>query len=182
MSTVNSTITVTIPMLLTNSTLAGLGLHWKSWRSAATWCTHSACPGYWSRWLFLLGQWHHLPTMLCSLLALARPEVTVFGTDAGACGGCSWRGRLPASASFLIACVQYRLISSKEPIYKQQLHIFKFPFVQFNKTCIHISLLNFSTTGYQFSSLYYLIDIYEVWKENKAIWFTMLIVVTYLML
>lgn len=43
-------------------------------------------------------------------------------------------------------------------------------------------LLYFSTTGYQFSSLYYLIDIYEVWKKNKAIWFTMLIVLAYLML
>lgn len=84
----------------------------------------------------------------------------------------------PASASFLISWVQYRLISSKELMYKQQL---QFPFVQF-KTCIHIFLLYFSTTGYQFSSLYYLIDIYEVWKENKAIWFTMLIVVAYLML
>lgn len=41
-------------------------------------------------------------------------------------------------------------------------------------------LLYFSTTGYQFSSLYYLIDIYEVWKRNKAIWFTMLIVLAYL--
>lgn len=79
---------------------------------------------------------------------------------------------------FLISWVQYRLISSKELMYKQQL---QFPFVQF-KTCIHVFLLYFSTTGYQFSSLYYLIDIYEVWKENKAIWFTMLIVVAYLML
>lgn len=68
-------------------------------------------------------------------------------------------------------------------MYKQQLHIFKSPFVQFKIRHVYTSLYcTFSTTGYQFSSLYYLIDIYEVWKENKAIWFTMLIVLAYLML
>lgn len=68
----------------------------------------------------------------------------------------------PASASFLISWVQYRLISSKELMYKQQLRIFKFPFVQFKIKRIHIFLLYFSTTGYQFSSLYYLIDIWSL--------------------
>jgi hypothetical protein len=70
-------------------------------------------------------------------------------------------------------------------MHKQQLRIFKFPFVQLKIKHVYMSplfLLYFSTTGYQFSSLYYLIDIYEVWKENKAIWFTTLIVLAYLML
>lgn len=54
-------------------------------------------------------------------------------------------------------------------MYKQQLLVFKFPFVQFkiNMYTLCLFLLYFSTTGYQFSSLYYLIDIYEGWKEIR---------------
>lgn len=42
---VNSTIRVTVPMLLTDCTLAGLGPHWNPWRQAAPWCVHSAHAG-----------------------------------------------------------------------------------------------------------------------------------------
>lgn len=92
-STGNSTITMTVPMLLTDCTLAWLGPYWKSWRCSAHWYIHSAhAHGIWRRWLFELRQWHHPPAMICCLLALARLEATVFGRDAGPCGGYSWKG------------------------------------------------------------------------------------------
>lgn len=180
-STDNSTITMTVPML-TDCTLAWLGPHWKSWSCAAPWCIHSAhAHGIWSRWLSAETM---TPSTCYVMLSLGTGQTR---------SNCVWQRHWamwwlfmerPASASFLISWVQYRLISSKELMYKQQLHIFKFPFVQFKIRHVYTSLflLYFSTTGYQFSSLYYLIDIYEVWKENKAIWFTMLIVLAYLML
>lgn len=138
--------------MLTDCTLAWLGPHWKSWSCAAPWCIHSAhAHGIWSRWLSAETM---TPSTCYVMLSLGTGQTR---------SNCVWQRHWamwwlfmerPASASFLISWVQYRLISSKELMYKQQLHIFKFPFVQFKIRHVYTSLflLYFSTTGYQFSS------------------------------
>lgn len=90
--------------------------------------------------------WHH-PPALCpgNLLALARLEAPMFGTDAEPCGGALF-GRPAPGFCFTPLCVQYRLISSKEPMYKRQFwKIFlNSPFVQFKIKHVYTSPL-FST-------------------------------------
>lgn len=139
-STVNSTVTVTVTIQCYYLTAPWLGL-------ASTEITGgvlppgaqlSTCPLYLKQVAVLAGTMTQPPAMLCSLLALARPEVTCVWHR---CWAMWWLlMERPASVSFLISWVQYRLISSKEPIYKQQLRIFKFPFVQFKIKHVYTSL------------------------------------------
>lgn len=80
------------------------------------------------------------PLQFYGLLALARLRGPGFGTDAGPRGGFLAK---PNSQLLLLSTMYtYRLISRKEPMYKQQLHVFKFPFVQFK---INMYTLRLST-------------------------------------
>lgn len=111
-------------------------LHWMV-GGAATWCIISACSGNCSRRL-LLGQTRHRPHAKVPVALGTGQELLCLAPMLSPVTAA--QGQANPSFRFIPSCVQCRLISSKEPMYEQQLHIFKFPFCTIeNKICIHFS-------------------------------------------
>lgn len=115
-------------MLLTTSTWARTGPRWKQWmglpRVPGGW---GACPGRGLQQAALL---RALLPSTCRVLREPRGTGPTKSSRVWhRCWAMRWSLReRPAPSCFIPLCVQYRLISSKEPTYRQQLHIFKFPF------------------------------------------------------
>lgn len=125
-STVNSTITVTIPQCY-SLTLPwpGLSPSSKGWvlpRGASTQHAPGAVAGG-----------SQAVTLTPSTCPLFQQPLGTGQTRSPRvwhrCWAIWWllKERPTPGFCFTPLCIQYRLISSKEPMYKQQLHIFKFP-------------------------------------------------------
>lgn len=123
-STVKSTITVTVPLLETDRTLVSLaptGNHGGLPPGAAT--QHK--PEF-PKQVALLAR--TMPPPTCHVMLSLGTGQTRSDCVWHRCWAMWWLlKKRPASTSFLISWVQYRLISSKELIYGQQLHSFNSP-------------------------------------------------------